>query len=118
MKVAPFCFFSFLVLLNCLDALAQNDVSLLSNQEASLLRRLQENLTKFCPPPDLYNRTVYINLELTQFLQLDQKLGVIVLTLMVTLTYYVPSVAWDPVDFKGIRFLALPENTAWTPDVG
>ena len=42
--------------------------------EEDLLEILRENLTNYSPPPDLFNRTVFIDLELTQFLEVNEGL--------------------------------------------
>ena len=85
--------------------------------EANLLDALQNSLTKYSPPVNLFNNTVYIDLNFIQFLQLDPKMGVIVLTVEMTLNYHVLTAAWDPIAFEGIDTLTVAPNTFWTPDI-
>ena len=88
------------------------------DMEDKLLNLLKSNLTKYSPPSGLFNDTVYVAVELIKILNLDQKMEAIVLTLMTTVTYYVPRLSWNPEGFGGLDYLTLPPGVVWTTDIG
>ena len=107
------------VIINFCAVFFINIQSVLSRDlEQDLLDALRGNLTKYSPPSGLYNDTVYVDLQLIKFLNVDQKKELVVLTIFQTVTYHVPRISWDPEDYGGLDVLAFSAGVVWTPEMG
>ncbi|XP_075260046.1 neuronal acetylcholine receptor subunit beta-3-like isoform X2 [Convolutriloba macropyga] len=88
-----------------------------SAQEMELFSEIQKKLTRFSPPADLFNKSVYPYFDLYKILDIDEKNGLISVKAFVCGYYYVPSVRWNVSEKDGASQMFFPRFSFWTPDI-
>ena len=87
------------------------------SEEQQFIDTLVNNATLYSPHSNMRNGSVYLFMDVWQLLGIDQKEGTVQLKLWIYVTYYLPHLAWNPVDFGGLEIVTLPADTVWTPDL-
>ena len=77
----------------------------------------QRTIPKHVPPEDMFNKTIFIEFDLMQLLDIDEKNGIWMARASVFGLYVVPSARWDPELFNNSNHLILPRYSVWNPDI-
>ena len=86
--------------------------------ELRLLQHLEKKLPKYTPPLDMKNKTISVLMGIRQLLDVNEKEGIVTMSLAFSVEYQSDEAVWDPKDYGGLESIMIPTNTFWCPDLG
>ena len=88
--------------------------------EIFLTKKLENTLPKYFPPYDMLNKTVFVYTDLMQIFNVDEKHGIWVVKIWLSLSYQSKAAMWND-SGNGSSLpssVIVPSGTFWTPDLG
>ena len=85
-------------------------------QEQAFVDAILDLTTKNTYSSQMYNDSIYVEIDLYQLLDIDEKESVVSVKIWLGIYYYLPQLQWDPTS-NGPYMVAFATKTVWSPDL-